>query len=103
MKNADEYNRDITSLDGAISQLLSHESNRYLSQAQTLLETGFLKVTCNSVLIEYKISGDQFCYRFKNRIDGALQESEILSPELSEDQIEALKFIFAQSEAEASL
>jgi hypothetical protein len=103
MDNADENNRDTTFLDGAISQLLSLETNRYLNQAQTLLETGLLKVYCNSVLIEYKISGDQFCYRFKNRIDGSLQESEILSPELGADKLEALKIIFAQSEAEASL
>ena len=103
MKNADETYREFTSLEDKISQLHSRESSRYLDQAQTLLENGFFKITCDSVPIKYKFSGDQFSYQYNDKRDGSLQESELLAPESYDDQIEILKFIFAQSEAEVSL
>lgn len=103
MDNADETNREFIFLEAKISQFLSRESSRYLGQAQTLLENGFLKITCNSVPIRYKFSGNQFSYQYNDKRDGSLQESELLAPDFYEDQVETLKFLFAQSEAEVSL
>ena len=91
------------SLENRISDFLKTESLRYEAQANELLNTGFLNLRSGGVLIKYKISGDQFCYQYKSKTDGSVQESEILAPDERADQIATLKFIFAQSEAEVSL
>ena len=91
------------SLENRMSDFLKTESLRYEAQAEELLNTGFLNSRSGEVLIKYEISGDQFCYQYRSKTDGSLQESEILAPEERADQISTLKFIFAQSEAEVSL
>ena len=91
------------SLESLICDLLDRDSGRYEEQANELLNTGFLNLRSGGVLIKYKISGDQFCYQYKSKTDGSVQESEILAPDERADQIATLKFIFAQSEAEVSL
>lgn len=91
------------SLESSIIELLESESPRYLEQAKDFLSAGFLNIRCGKVSIKYKYSGDQFSYQYNDKRDGSLQESELLAPESYDDQIEILKFIFAQSEAEVSL
>lgn len=98
-----EVSEYVASLEALISEFLETQSIRYEAQAIELLSTGFLNIRLGEVSIKYKISGNQFCYEYRNRVDGSRQESEILAPEEREDQIVALKFIFAQSEASASL
>lgn len=95
-----EVSEYVASLEALISEFLETQSIRYEAQAIELLSTGFLNIRLGEVSIKYKISGDQFCYQYRSKTDGSLQESEILAPEERADQISTLKFIFAQSEAE---
>lgn len=107
MENSDkspgssEVNRP--SLESLISDLLNSDSERYEEQAKELIDVGFLEVRCGNTSVEYSFSENRFCYSYKDLEDGSIQEGEILSPLLYEDQIHTLKFIFAQSEAEVRL
>ena len=91
------------SLESSIIKLLESETPRYIEQAKEFIKSGLLNIQCGNVSIKYKFYGGQFSYQYNDKKDGSLQESELLAPDIYADQVETLKFIFAQSEAEVSL
>lgn len=94
----EEINRgdDLISLFG---ELLENERNRYLQQASELLEIGSLEVFRSNCNFRYELKNDKLTYQVSRLANNTSYAGELPLLQSSQEAIEKIITVFAQSEA----
>lgn len=80
-------------------ELLENERNRYMQQASVLLEIGSLEIFRSDCKFRYEIEGGKVTFKVNRLANNTSYAGELPLPQSSQEAIEKIVTVFAQSEA----
>lgn len=90
-------------LIASFGELLEAERDRYLQQASELLEVGSLEIFKGNCKFRYLISNDNLTFHVNRITNNTSYSGRCPMPNSSQEAIEKLVTVFAQSEAASKL
>jgi hypothetical protein len=94
----EEINRG-NKLIASFGELLENERNRYLQQASQLLEIGSLEIFRSNCKFSYDLGNDNITFQVNRLANNTSYAGELPLPQSSQEVIERIITVFAQSEA----
>lgn len=83
----------------SFGELLENERNRYLQQAADLLEIGSLEVFRSDCKFRYELKNEKLTFQVNRLANNTSYAGELPLPLSSQEVIEKIVTVFAQSEA----
>ncbi len=98
----EEVNRG-NKLISSFGELLENERSRYLQQASELLEIGSLEIFRSDCKFRYELRDDNITFQVNRLANNTSYAGELPLPQSSQEAIEKIITVFAQSEAASSI